>query len=109
MNIIMNRKDKNVTIDMRDQLQEAFDMFGEELDETVVSPARKNLFTTYDGLCEELDEERSEIFHSVTTKLLFIMKRRRPDVETAVSYLMTRVSKSNEKDWGKLKRCLCFL
>ena len=109
MKIIMNRKDKTVTIDTRDQLKEAFEMFGEELDETVVTPARKNLFTTYDGSCEEIDEDRSETFHSVTAKLLFIMKRGRPDIETAISYLMTRVSKSNEKDWAKLKRCLCFL
>ena len=73
MKIVMNRKDKTVTIDMRDQLKEAFEMFGGELDETAVTPARKNLFTTYDGLCEELDEARSDIFHSVTAKLLFIM------------------------------------
>ena len=37
------------------------------------------------------------------------MKRGRPDIETAVSYLMTRVSKSNTRDWEKLKRCLNFL
>ena len=109
MAIKINRADKSVTIDMRDQLKEAFEMFGEELDNTVASPARKSLFKTYDGECEELDEARSEIFHSVTAKLLFIMKRGRPDVETVVSYLMTRVSKSNEKDWEKLKRCLGFL
>ena len=109
MKIKMNRADKTVTIDMRDQLKEAFEMFGEELDETVVSPARKNLFITHDGECEELNEARSEVFHSVTAKLLFIMKRGRPDVETTVSYLMTRVSKSNERDWTKLKRCLGFL
>ena len=45
----------------------------------------------------------------MTAKLLFIMKRGRPDVETTISYLMTRVSKSNEKDWEKLKRCLGFI
>ena len=110
MKIKMNRTEKTITIDMRDQLKEAFEMFGdEELNETVVSPARKNLFTSHDDECEELDEARSETFHSVTAKLLFIMKRGRPDIETAVSYLMTRVSKSNERDWTKLKRCLGFL
>ena len=56
-----------------------------------------------------MGKEKSDIFHSVTAKLLFIMKRGRPDIETAVSYLMTRVSKSNMKDWEKLKRCLGFL
>ena len=109
MKIKINRKHKTVTIDTREQLQEAFDMFDEELDDSVTSPANKNLFTTYDGISEELNEERSEIFHSVVAKILFIMKRGRPDVETTVSYLMTRVSKSNLKDWEKLKRCLGFL
>ena len=84
-------------------------MFGEDLNETVVSPARKNLFNTHDGELEGLDEARSEVFHSVTAKLLFIMTRGRPDIETTISYLMTRLYKSNEKDWVKLKRCLGFL
>ncbi len=48
---------------------------------------------------KELDEAKGNIFHSVTANLLFIMKRIRPDVETAISYLMTRVSKNSEKDW----------
>jgi len=37
------------------------------------------------------------------------MKRARPDIETTISYLMTRVSKSSEKNWEKLRRCLGFL
>ncbi len=37
------------------------------------------------------------------------MKIARPDIETSVSYLMTRVSKSNVKDWKKLSRCLGFI
>ena len=37
------------------------------------------------------------------------MKRGRPDVETTVSYLMTRVAKCNEKDWEKLKHCLGYI
>ena len=109
MKITLDRKNKSVIIDMKDQVLEAFEMFGESLNETVTSPTNKNLFNTYDGECDDLDEGRSETFHSVTAKLLFIMKRARPDIETAVSYLMTRVSKSNERDWENLKRCLGFL
>ena len=37
------------------------------------------------------------------------MKRARLDLETAVSYLVTRVSKSDKDDWQKLKRCLGFI
>ena len=57
-------------------------MFGEYLDESVVSPANKKLSTSYDGISEELDEARSETFHSVTDKLLFLMNQGRPDVDT---------------------------
>ena len=94
---------------MRDQIQGAFDTFGEKLDDTVTYPANKNLFITCDGESPELDEAKSEMFHSVTAKLLFIMKQGRPDIKTTISYLMTGVSKSNEKDWEKLKRCLGFM
>ena len=37
------------------------------------------------------------------------MKRARPDIETSVSYLMRRVTKSDIDDWVKLKRVLGFL
>mmetsp|Transcript_45473 Transcript_45473/g.67010 ORF Transcript_45473/g.67010 Transcript_45473/m.67010 type:complete len:226 (-) Transcript_45473:536-1213(-) len=108
MKITMDRKRENVVIGTRDQLQEAFDMFEEGLDGSVVSPANKNLFITYDGLSNELSEARSAIFHSVTAKLLFIMKRGRPDIETTISYLMFHVSKSNEKDWENRKDVWVF-
>ena len=49
------------------------------------------------------------LFHSVVTKLLFIMKRSRTDLETAVVFLMTRVSKSDIDDWGELRSILRFV
>ena len=109
MKIKIDRKEKKVMIDMREQLNEAFEMFEGDIEANVLTPANKNLFKTFDGESKELDNVKSDIFHSVTAKLLFIMKRGRPDIETTISYLMTRVSKSNEKDWEKLKRCLGYL
>ena len=40
---------------------------------------------------------------------MYITKRARPDIETAVSYLCTHVSKSTTDDWKKLRRTLGFL
>ena len=40
-----------------------------------------------DENAEELGKEKSEIFHKVTAKLLYIMKRTRPDIETVRSSL----------------------
>ena len=37
------------------------------------------------------------------------MKRSRPDIETAISFLCKRVSKCDTQDWKKLKRVLAWL
>ena len=37
------------------------------------------------------------------------MKRGQPDIESAISFLCTRVSVSTQEDWNKLRRVLCFL
>jgi len=37
------------------------------------------------------------------------MKRVRPAIETSISFLMRRVSKSDVDDWWKLKRVLAYL
>jgi hypothetical protein len=108
MHIKLNREKKQVEIEMIDQLKEAIELFGEDVDERVTSPATKNLFVV-DEKSEQLNDAKSEIFHSVVAKLLFIMKRSRPDLEPTISFLMKRVSKSDVDDWKKLKRCLGFI
>ena len=106
------RDDKKIEVEMKRAINESIEMFeksGDKLsDENVVSPARAHLFTVNpEG--DQLGSERSDIFHSVVAKLLFITKRARPDIETTQSFLCRRVSKSDEDDWKKLKRCLSFL
>ena len=76
-------------------------MFGEDVSTRVSSAATKKLFVLTPA--KALSDERSEIFHLVVAKLLWVMKRARPDIETAISFLCTRVSRSDECDWGKLK------
>ena len=70
---------------------------GEILDETVASVVTHDLFSV-DEEAADLDKTKTEIFHSMTAKLLYIMKRVRPDIEPTVSFLMRRVSKSNIED-----------
>ena len=45
----------------------------------------------------------------MTAKLLYIEKRTRPDIETVISFLTTRVDKSDKDDWKKLKRVIQYL
>ena len=57
----------------------------------------------------KLDEERSEIFHHIVAKLLYLCKRTRPDIQTAVAFLCTRVKGPDVDNWKKLNRCLAYL
>ena len=44
MKITLDWKNKNIIIDMKDQINEAFDMFGEAVDDTITSPANKKFY-----------------------------------------------------------------
>eukprot|EP00957_Ditylum_brightwellii_P196841 14997558-Ditylum_brightwellii.AAC.1 len=48
-------------------------------------------------------------FHTNTAKLLFLCKRARQDIQTAVAFLTTRVKQPDEDDWKKLKRVVLYL
>ena len=105
------RDDKRIELSAEDQILAAIKMvedLGEEKNASVSTPANGRLCTV-DDEDEPLDEKKAEIFHSCTAKNLYITKRVRPDVETTVSFLCTRVSKSTIKDWHQLKRMLGFL
>ena len=41
--------------------------------------------------------------------LLYVSKQARVDIDLAVSFLCTRVSRNTDEDWGKLRRLLHYL
>lgn len=105
------RDDKKIEISMEDQQLEAIALMentGEKVKASMTTPAAKHLYMCNDNE-KLLDEKRSEIFHSIAAKILFITKRVRPDFEPTTAYFCTRVSKSNEDDWKKLKRALGYM
>ena len=101
-------KNKSIEMNMKEQILEAIEAFGEPITKTATSPAKVHLFEVRED-DQALSEEKAEVFHLVVMKLLYIMKRVRPDIETTVAFLSTRVSCSTLDDWYKLKRCLEFL
>ena len=72
------------------------------------TPAASHLFSV-DPSCEKLDAESATLYHHLTAKLLYLAKRTRPDLLTAVSFLSTRVLAPDQDDWKKLGRCLRYL
>jgi hypothetical protein len=96
MNLTFN-DDGSLQIETKKYIREAIETFGEDVSKRVSSAATKKLFKI-NPATEDLDTERAGIFHSVVAKLLWVEKRSRPDIKTAISFLCTRVSKSVEDD-----------
>jgi hypothetical protein len=57
----------------------------------------------------KLSEELADAFHHTVYQLLFAANRARRDIQTAVSFLTTRVKAPDEDDWGKLVRVLKYI
>jgi hypothetical protein len=74
---------------------------------TVSTPATTELYTVIES--DKLDSVKSEYFHSVVAKLLYLSKRVRPDLLTSVGYLAKRVTDSTKMDMVKLERALRYL
>jgi Reverse transcriptase (RNA-dependent DNA polymerase). len=102
------RSDRTVSIDMKDYVLGAIGSFSEDITRNAATPATRFLFDVRED-AQRLDKDRAELFHSVTAKLLYISKRCRLDIQNAVGFLCTRVSKPDEDDWKKLKRVLQYL
>ena len=97
-----------IEVEMKDQIRETIEALGEDLTYNAVTQASKNLFSI-DEESDLLDDDRKELFHSITAKLLYLEKRARPDIETAVAFLTSRVQEPRIDDWNKLKRTLSYL
>lgn len=101
-------KNKQLHIAMPEYIKECIESFCEEIVHMAKTPAKGNLFEI-DKLSKKLDEKRAEIFHHIVAKLLFVSKRSRIDIALTIAFLFTRVDKSTEDDWLKLKRLLEYM
>jgi hypothetical protein len=61
------------------------DMEGE-----AIMPAAQHLFEVNEDPIP-LDESQAQVFHFYVAKLLFLCKRARPNIQTSIAYLTTRV------------------
>ena len=72
------------------------------------SPAANHLFAV-DKNQTKVNEKKAQFFHTYVAKTLFLCKRARPNLQTAVAFLCTRVQSCNEDDYKKLTQMLQFL
>lgn len=97
-------------ISMEKYTDQVIDDFPEAITKSSPCPHNENLFR----IREESDsryllEEQAIKFHHSVAQLVFLQKRARRDIQTAVSFLATRVKRPDEDDWGKLRRVMQYL
>jgi hypothetical protein len=71
------------------------------------TPAGDHLFKVRDDR-NKLNKEQAEAFHHTVYQLLFAANQARRDIQTAVSFLTTRVKDPDEDNWKKLVRVLKY-
>lgn len=98
-----------VMIKMLDYVLEILDEAPVDMNGEAVTPAAEHLFTLNEVDPEKLDEPGSELYHRLVAKLLFLSKRSRPDIQTAVAFLTTRVRGPDTDDYKKLSRVIRYL
>ena len=97
-----------VMITMIDMIEKMLEDIPDDMDGEKKSPAQVHLFkVNEDGV--RLEEDKRVIVHRNTAKLLFISQRARPDVQTATSFLCTRVKEADTDDYRKLTRVMQYL
>jgi len=72
------------------------------------TPAANHLLRV-DDKAELLDKEKAETYHHLTAMILYLAKKTRPDIQTAISFLTTRVKAPTTDDWKKLGRCIRYI
>ena len=75
---------------------------------TAATPAANHLFNVRDNV-PKLEERRRKVFHNMVAKGLFVCRRSRPDIQTTIAFLTTRVKEPDEDDWKKLLRLMMYL
>jgi hypothetical protein len=97
-----------VKVTMLKYIKKILEEMPEEWTGEAATPAANHLFEV-NPEAEQLDEETAQTFHRIVAKLLFLCKRARPDIQTAVVFLCTRVKSPDVDDWKKLKRTMKYL
>jgi hypothetical protein len=97
-----------VNITMVPYIEDMIDKMPEDMRGMSSTPGRNHLFTVNQD-ATKLSDEDSIMFHHITAKLLFLCKRARPDLQTAVTFLTTRVKSPDIDDYKKLARVMKYL
>jgi hypothetical protein len=102
-------EDGKVKITMFDYIRNMLAELPADMDGGTATPAPSHLFQVNDKDPDLLDEDTATFFHHNVAKLLFLSKRTRPNIQTCVAFMCTRVRAPDSDDYKKLTRCMRYL
>ena len=102
----IRRKADTIEVDMQGYIEKCLQ--GKNIGRTAVTPAKDGLFDI-DPDSVLLSQSDGECFHSDVARLLYLAKRARPEILTAISFLSSRVAVPTTEDDEKLKRVFSYL
>ena len=84
---------------MNDYVEKMIQILPQKLKSTemAITPAGNNIFENGNG--NPLAKPQSEYFHMMVDKALFLSKRARPNIQTMIYVLVTRIISPNIIDW----------
>lgn len=97
-----------VKFSMNDYVERLLAEVPDDMAGIATTPAANYLFQTNPN-ATKLDDAKADEYHHLVAKLLYLCKRTRPDIMTAVAFLTTRVSSPDCDDYNKLSRCIKYL
>jgi hypothetical protein len=97
-----------VKILMTQYINEILDELPIDMSGEAPTPAAQYLFQSNQD-ARKLDNEGKEMFHWNVARLLFLSKWARPDLQTVVAFLCTRVKEPDEDDYKKLCQVMRYL
>jgi len=97
-----------VTFSMKEHIEKLLQEMPYDMEGNARTPAAIHLFNTNDGV-DKLTEDKAQLFHHILAKLLYLCRRTRQDIQTAVAFLCTRVRNPDKDDYKKLTRVIQYL
>jgi hypothetical protein len=98
-----------VTVSMVDYIRSLIAEMPSDMKGKAATPAAYHLFKVNHDDPVLLSRDKSDVFHRMVMQLLYLCKRGRPDILTAISFLCKRTLAPDEDDYKKLTRVMRYL
>jgi hypothetical protein len=97
-----------VTIDLKDYINSTIEDFPINFGTTTAPTSASEALFIIDK-SPVLDKKMAKLFHTFVAKGLFACKRARPDIDTTIAFLCTRVNVPTEAGLNQLLRLIKYL